>query len=109
MANTVSQSALSTQVVQVRLQALSPDGVRDPTGYTVAFAFTRASPPFADPGPSDWQAGSWAVYPGPQYWAQILIGPAGGVTLGAGTWLGWVKVTGPSEVPVLQPFQLQIT
>jgi hypothetical protein len=106
--NAIAQSALSTQYVQVRVQAVSPDGVYDPTSDTVAFAFTSASPPFG--APSEWIPGSWATYPGPQYWAQVLVGPVGGdITLAYGTWLGWLKITGSPEVPVLQPFQLQIT
>lgn len=106
--NTITQSALSTQYVQVRVQAVSPAGVYDPTADTVAFAFTEAAPPFA--GPSAWNTGRWATYPGPQYWAQVLIGPAnGGIVLAYGTWLGWVKITDNPEIPVLQPFQIQIT
>jgi hypothetical protein len=104
----ISQSALSTQYVQVRVQGVSPDGPYDPTGDTVAFAFTPDGPPFTDP--SEWTAGTWAVYPGPQYWAQVFIGPDGGdIALAAGAWLGWLRITDNPEVPVIQPFLLQIT
>lgn len=106
--NTVSQSALSTQYVQVLVQAAGVSGPYNPTGDAVAFAFTPDSLPPA--APSAWVTGSWVTYPGPQYWAQVLIGPAnGGTILAAGAWQCWLKITDNPEVPVLQPFLVQIT
>lgn len=105
---TITQSALSTQYMQVLIAAISPSGAYNPTADTVSFGFTPDGPPFT--GPSSWQPGSWSTWPGPQFWAQILIGPGtGGYALAAGSWLGWVKVTDNPEVPVLQPFRIQIT
>jgi hypothetical protein len=105
---TITQSVLSTQYLQV-LVAVTSIAPYSPTSDTVAFAFTNADayPPAA---PSAWNAGSWQTGPGPQYWAQILIGPAnGGLALAAGAWQVWLKVTDSPEVPVLQPCILQVT
>ena len=105
--NTISQSVLSTNLVQVLVTIKSPSGY-DPTGDTVQFAFTALTYP--ETSPAVWYAGSWVTFPGPAYWAQCLVGPAnGGVSLTAGTWQGWVKITDSPAVPVEQPFILQIT
>lgn len=107
--NTVTQSVLSTQPVQVPVTVRSPNGY-DPTGDLLAFAFMPQTYPQPSPGSGDWHAGSWVTYPGPSYWAQVLVGPAnGGVALAVGTYLGWVKITDSPDVPVLQPFMVEIT
>ena len=106
--NTVTQSVLSTNFVQVPVTVITPAGY-DPTGDTVQFAFIPASYPQPLPGSSDWNAGSWVTFPGPVYWAQILVGPLnGGVNLAAGNYLAWLKITDSPAVPVLQPFTLTI-
>jgi hypothetical protein len=106
---TVAMSSLSTQNVQVLIGALSPSGDSyDPTGDVVEFAFTLESYP--ETPPVTWYTGSWAAFPGPQYWAQCLVGPANsGVVLAQGLYQVWVKVTDDPEVPVLQQVYLQIT
>jgi hypothetical protein len=104
---TVTQSVLSTQYVQVQVTVRSP-AAYDPTADTVQFAFTPLTYPVTEP--SGWATGSWATFPGPAYWAQCLVGPgAGGTALSIGTYQGWVKITDNPEVPVMQPFTLQIT
>jgi hypothetical protein len=107
---TITQSALSTQFVQVLVMVTSANGY-NPTSDDVSFAFTNASAfPAQSPGDGDWNAGSWATYPGPLYYAQILIGPEnGGVMLSQGRWQAWLQISGGyPEVPVLQPFVLQV-
>lgn len=105
--NVLAQSALSTQFVQVPVTVRSPAGY-DPTADTVQFAFPPQEYPQGPP--VTWYPGTWVTYPGPAYWAQVLIGPAnGGVALPVGSYLGWVKISDNPEVPVLQPFTLQIT
>jgi hypothetical protein len=102
-------SVLSTQYVQVQVTARSPSSY-NPTSDTVQFAFTALTYPETSPADEDWVSGSWATFPGPAYWAQCLVGPAsGGTALSIGTYMGWVKITDSPEVPVLQPFLLQIT
>jgi hypothetical protein len=105
----LTQSALSTQYVQVQVTVKSPDGY-DPTSDEVQFAFTRETYPQVTPTSSDWVTGSWETFPGPAYWAQALVGPAnGGTALSVGMWLVWIKVTDSPEVPVQQPVLLEIT
>lgn len=105
---TLSQSVLSTQNLQVLVAVTSISGY-NPTADPVSFAFTNAN---AYPAiePSQWNTGSWVTYPGDQYWAQVLVGPVnGGVALPPGTWQCWLKITDDPEVPVLQPLVLKIT
>lgn len=102
----VTQSALSTDYLQVQIIVKSPAGY-DPTSDQVQFAFTTAALPNVEP--AAWTTGSWATFPGPAYWAQCLVGPAnGGVILAQGTWLVWVKITDSPTVPVLQDVALTI-
>ena len=106
---TLTQSALSTIYSQTLVAVTSADGY-DPTSDTVSWAFVNANAfPQIPPGDDDWNAGNWSVYPGDQWWAQILIGPAnGGLVLATGTWQSYLKITDDPEVPVLTPFLLQI-
>lgn len=104
---TLTQSSLSTQYVQVLVQATAAEAY-DPSRDTLAWAFTNAQA-FPAQQPAVWYAGSWDVWPGPLYYAQVLVGPAnGGVVLSVGSWQVWLRVTDDPEVPVLQPFVLQI-
>jgi hypothetical protein len=106
---TLTQSSLSTQFIQVLIQVTSTNNY-DPTNDSVEFAFTNASAfPAVLPGDDDWNAGTWDPYPGSLFYAQILVGPAnGGVALSPGRWQVWVKLASYPEVPVLQPLVLQI-
>ena len=105
--NTITQSVLSTNWVQVLITTKYPTGY-NPTGDAVAFAFTPQTYP--ETSPTSWAAGSWLTFPGPAYWAQCLVGPAnGGTALSLGTYMVWVKITDSPEVPVLQPCLLTIT
>ena len=106
---TLTQSVRSTNYVQVLITALSPSGgLYNPTADTVQFAFPELTYP--PTSPSAWYTGSWATYPGPAYWAQCLVGPAGSVvTLSIGQYAGWLKITDDPSVPVMQPFILVIT
>lgn len=105
--NTLTQSVLSTNWAQVLITTKAPAGY-NPTGDTVAFAFTPQTYP--ETSPSAWVSGSWVTFPGPAYWAQALVGPAnGGTALSLGTYQVWVKITDSPEVPVLQPCLLTIT
>jgi hypothetical protein len=107
--NTLSQSVLSTNEVQVPMTVQAP-GSPDPTGDVVQFAFTPLTYPVTQPADEDWVDGSWVVFPGPAYWAQCTVGPAnGGVALAIGTWTGWTKVIDNPAVPVEQTFLVEIT
>lgn len=101
--NTLTQSVLSTQYLQVLVTAQAPSGY-NPTSDTVQMAFTPLTYP--ETSPSSWVNGSWSTFPGPAYWAQALVGPAnGGTALALGTYQVWLKITDS----VLQPCLLTIT
>ena len=107
--NTISQSSLSTNEVQVPITVQSPDGY-DPSSDTVEFAFTPLTYPVTQPTSEDWVTGSFVTFPGPAYWAQCTVGPAnGGVVLAIGTYTGWVKVVDDPAVLVEQSFMVKIT
>jgi len=82
----------------------------DPTGQTtgqpllvVQFAFPVSSGNLLAPAqPVTWYTGSWLLGgTGKGYFALCLIGPGGGVvTLTAGTYDAWSKITATPEVPV---------
>ena len=104
----LSQSALSTQYVQVQVTATVNGTSYNPTGDTVQMAFVTVTSPPASP--SAWNAAAWETDPGPVYWASCLVGPSnGGVVLAAGSYFVWVKVTDSPAVPVLSGPILTIT
>ena len=111
----LTQSVLSTKFLQVQVGAFLAGQPYNPSGDLVQFAFTPLAAPVVNPGSGDWQNGEWETdggpdYPAPVYWAGILVGPANsGVTLTAGSWSVWVKITDSPEVPVEQPVILIIT
>jgi len=105
---TLTQSVLSTQYQQTLIAVTSVSGDYNPTSDTVSWAFANANA-YPAAAPSEWTAGEWVTYPGGQWWAQVLVGPAnGGLVLGTGTWQAYLRITDDPEVPVLAPFLLQI-
>lgn len=99
----------STEYVRTRMSSERSGAAYDPTGDAVVMAFLAGAGP---PDSGDWKAASWdtdATTTPPTYWAQCLIGPVGGtITLAAGTWSVWVKVTDSPEVPVRRAGQIKI-
>jgi hypothetical protein len=108
--DTIGMSQLSTQYVLVPVSATKAGVSYNPTGDAVQFAFMPTATQV--PGISDWVSGLWQtdasslLYP---YLAQCLVGPAGTITLGLGTYYMYLKVTDNPEIPVLIAGQLQIT
>jgi hypothetical protein len=103
----IQQSVLSTEYLQTLIMIYSPSAY-NPTNDVVEWAFTPATYPMTSP--VTWYTGSWAIFPGPAYYAQILVGPANeGVSLAIGAYQAWVKITDDPEVPVKVAFDLQIT
>jgi hypothetical protein len=92
-------SALSLEYVRARVVAKEGSTEVDPTSYTVKMAFTTTTPVT-----NDWKTATWETDADPEpdvYYARCLVGPAGTVTLTAGTYLVWVKITNATpEVPV---------
>jgi hypothetical protein len=102
-------SSTSTEYVRVPVASERSGAAYDPTGDTVQLAFLAGA---GAPQSGDWKAASWdtdaTTYPA-TYHAQCLIGPAGGtVTLTAGIWTVWVKVTDSPETPVRRAGQIKI-
>lgn len=105
----VGMSHLSTQYVFIPVSVSKSGSSYNPTGDTVQFAFMPI--PSQVPQSGDWVSGSWVtvssniLYP---YSAQCLVGPAGTITLGIGTYVIYVKITDSPEAPVEIVGQLQI-
>jgi hypothetical protein len=108
--STIGMSRLATMYYLVPVAATQAGVSYDPTGDTVQFAFMPQAT--QAPGSSDWVAGSWetvtssVLYP---YNAKCLVGPAGTITLGLGTYVAYVKITDHPEIPVLIAGYLEIT
>ena len=108
--SSLGMSHLSTQYYLVPIAATRLGAPYNPTGDTVAMAFMPT--PTQVPGSGDWVSGSWdtstasVLYP---YSVKCLIGPAGTVTLGIGSYITYVKVTDSPEIPVFVAGQLQIS
>lgn len=109
--DTIGMSQLSLQYVGVPVKATLLTGTSyDPTGLPVAMAFMPQATQV--PQDTDWQAATWATVPGNllyPYAAYCLVGPGGTVTLGIGTYVMYLKVTGVPEIPVVIAGQLQVS
>ena len=106
----IQMSQLATMYYLVPVNAVQAGVAFNPTGSAVQFAFMPT--PTKVPGNSDWVAGSWdtvtsdILYP---YSAKCLVGPAGVINPGIGTYVTYVKITSNPEIPVLIAGQLQIS
>jgi hypothetical protein len=101
-------STASLEYVRVPVASERSGASYNPTSDVVQMAFlTSAGPPVS----GDWKTASWdtdaTTYP-PTYYAQCLVGPAGTVTLAAGVWSVWVKVTDSPETPVKRAGQIKV-
>ena len=105
----IGLSQLATEYVFVPVSVTMAGLSYNPTGDTVVFAFMPT--PTQVPQVSDWVTGKWVtettnvLYP---YSAACLVGPAGTITLGIGTYIIYVKITDNPEIPVLIGGQLQV-
>jgi hypothetical protein len=107
--STIGLSQLSLEYVPVPVAATRSGVSYNPTGDAVTFAFMPT--PTQVPGSGDWIAGSWETVPGSllyPYNARCLVGPAGNVTLGVGTYIMYLHITDNPTVPVKVAGQLQI-
>lgn len=99
--------SLSTEYVKTQISYRVEDSFRDPTAFAVHWAFTLGG---VEPDDSEWVQGSWeTAIAGGKYFARVLIGPQGDVTLDDGVYTAWVRVTGSPEVPVKLVGRLAIT
>lgn len=109
--NQAGVNHLSLQYLGIPVKASSLTGTPvNPTSNPVQMAFMPGATQV--PGSGDWQTAIWAAIPSDilfPYAAYCLIGPGGTVTLGIGTYIIYLKITGFPEIPVLFAGQLQIT
>lgn len=98
-------SVLSTTYVRCTVSATEAGVPANPTDGTVSFAFL---PDDAVPVSGDWKAGSWAAPGNGEYWGRCLVGPAGTVTLAAGTYDVWIRLTRGLENVIDQVGKLTI-
>ena len=99
-------SSLATEYVQTLVtQDMTPD-ITNPTTGTVSMAFLAST---ANPGTSDWQAGSWYTSPAGAYYAQCLVGPSGVITLAPGNYYRWLKIVFAPQTIILPVGMLEIT
>lgn len=101
-------SASSLEYVRVPVYAKASGAVVDPTGNTVKLAFMSTT---AAPGVSDLKTASWETdtTTNPDtYYARCLVGSGGAVTLTAGTYHVWVKVTDSPETPLKRAGLLKV-
>jgi hypothetical protein len=109
MPSSLGFSQLATLYYKVPVSATSAGEPVNPTSLPVVFAFMPQATQV--PQSSDWQTGSWetntssVLYP---YSARCLVGPAGTITLGAATYVVYMKITSDPEIPVLVVGYLQI-
>lgn len=106
----MTMPATSLEYVRTRVDVTDDTGAAvDPTSDPVAMAFTANG---ADPVSGDWKTASWttdATGARPVYRARCLVGPAGTVTLTAGLYAVWVRITDSPEIPVIPAGYLRIT
>ncbi len=101
-------STASLEYVRVRVAATSSGAAVNPTGDSVSMAFLATN---AAPVSGDWKTATWDTDPTTTpvtYRAQCLVGPSGTVTLAAGTYTVWVKVTDSPEVAVKRCGQVKV-
>ena len=106
----IGMNHLSTQYIFIPVLATKSGLPYNPTSDVVQFAFAPTATYV--PQNADWQTGSWdtdstnVLYP---YSAKCLVGPAGTITLGIGTYVIYLRITDNPEVPVLVAGQLQVS
>lgn len=108
MVNVVTVSSLSKTYVFVEIHATESGALVNPSALPVEMAFPLQA---VAPVSGDWKTASWEVVAGTpvQYRARCTVGPSGTVTLAAGRYDIWVRITTSPEVPVLRGGVLVVT
>ena len=91
---TLRISSLTKEYVKTKVTAKEAGVEVDPTGDVVEFAFTAR-----DADPTTWTAGAWETIDDDDYWARVVIGPGGDITLPKGEYDAWVRITEVLEIP----------
>ena len=102
----LSFSTASLQYIPAQVTALKEGVPYDPTGDTVAMAFT-AGVTTTTPASLTTYSATWDTAQG-QHIALCLVGPGGTTQLTAGIWTVWVKITDNPEIPFLVAGQIQM-
>lgn len=88
----------STEYRRVLVAATDDAGLDiDPTVYAVDIAFTEHG---ARPVAADWNSATWVTLDG-DYYARVLVGPDGGITLTETDYSVYVRINAGTEFPVL--------
>lgn len=90
-------STVSKVYIKIPLSAMVNGAVRDPSGDSVSFAFTKDE----DLSSTTWYSGSWETDAKGVHRARCLVGPGGVVQLAKGTYIVSVKPTDSPEIPAL--------
>jgi len=99
--------AATLEYVRFPVRATVNGAAYNPTADAVQLAFLTSEA--AQPVGGDYKAGSWETGANSTYLARCLVGPAGTVTLTAGLYYVWIKITDSPEVPVMLAGTLEIT
>lgn len=95
-------SALDLQYIPAEIIVCDNGLVPNLSSDTVQMAFPVAE---VAPAGGDWKTASWetdATATPTRYLARCLVGPSGTVTLAAGVYDVWVKITHSPEIAVIQ-------
>lgn len=102
-------SSLAKVYLRVKLPPITEQGNPvNPTSDTVQMAFMASGAPAS----GDWKTASWetdATVTPNVYSIRCLIGPGGTVTLAAGEYTIWTKITDNPESVVQEQGQLEVT
>jgi hypothetical protein len=93
----------ATSLEYIKVSVAKEDGT-SPMADPVYMAFMSTD---SNPSAGDWKTASW-TNPGNVYYARCLVGPGGTVTLAAGYYSVFVKVTDSPEVPVRKAGYLEV-
>lgn len=99
-------SSASTEYLRFPVFADTGGALANPTGDVVKAALLTN--PNTAPQTTDWKTASWDTNVIGGYVAQILVGPAGVINPGPGTYYTWVQLADGSELIVRQVGQLII-
>lgn len=77
----------------------------NPSTYPVQVAVV---PDTDRPADADWHEAAWTITSDGTY-ATLLVGPAGVINPGPGTFRAWIKITAPPEQPVIPSARFDIT
>lgn len=105
-------SATSLTEVLSAVKAKRNGAAVDPTSDTVQAAFIASAPDTAAPASGDWKTASWetdSTTSPATYKAKCLVGPSGAITLAAGTYHMWLKITDSPEIPIEYSGRIKVT